>query len=293
VIDTALYSFYTGSHNFRMRRIDALLWWVSVAQAQKHFTRVELLADARGAEILGQIGLPFDRVRVGLADIAPHLRSLWTHSKLYALRELAAEGARVMHLDPDVFWWQAPPERVLTAQCCMQGPFPLRIAHLRLYDRMVLPPRWIVNPPCGHNSGMIGSDTPERLHTWATDVLAAIENPLNAAHISSVDYFIAASFAEETSQHGYFERIQTLFPSDKISKEEWAAAGYTHLAGGLKYTDDVYLRTWRRMRREHPEALARIEAVEEWEAPTGRLERAVMAERGMIMTNDETQSAHR
>lgn len=260
MIRTAIWSLYTGHKKFALSRSDAALWWLSVFHARQHFAQVELMADARGAELLAALGIAFDRVRIGFPEMPDYAREIPTQGKLYALRELARESTAAVHLDHDVILWQPLPARLLGAQCCMQSAYALNAEYERLYAELVLPPRWMRSPRRGYNSGILGSADPARLREWAEDAVGALNHPDNARHIYYVDYFIARCLVEETSQHGYFERITPLFETQP-HEEDFVAAGYTHLAGNMKRLPEIAARLERRMTAEHPEAWERIVAL--------------------------------
>jgi hypothetical protein len=253
VIETAVFSLYTGARGFRMTRADASLWWLSVSLAHRHFPRVELMADARGAVLLRRLGIRFDRIRLGFREIPNHARELPTQAKLFALRDLAREGTSAISVDHDVLLDAPLPTELLRAECVLQSPFPLGPHYLALAKTLFLPPQWRA-PEAAYNAGLLGSDNPRRLLSWAEAAIGVLHHPANARHLRNGDNFTFRSLVEETSHAGYFDSVTPLY-------FDRPPIGYAHFAGDAKRRPENFERIAARIESEHPEAWALIEAL--------------------------------
>lgn len=96
-----------------------LAWTFSCLQLRQFHDEVELVTDARGKQILiDQLQLPYTQVRVELDALDNANPHLWALGKLWAYR---SQTAPFLHVDSDVFVWDALPTYLTDAPLAAQG----------------------------------------------------------------------------------------------------------------------------------------------------------------------------
>ena len=88
---------------------DSDFWWLSNALAKKHYKNVHLVTDSIGAKALESLG--WSSISVVLDDIPDYQRAFWSIGKLYACLEAVKAGKPFVHIDHDVFLWNALPKK--------------------------------------------------------------------------------------------------------------------------------------------------------------------------------------
>lgn len=248
---------------------DAESFWcscvLSVLLAQRHLGRVALYTDARGAQLLEPLRLPFDEVhRVFDGFAYPH--QLWMASKLQTYRR---QQEPFVHLDLDAYLWAPLPPRLagagLVAQSgeedfgCYDGVLAYFLDHagyvpdfvrhhVAKYGRKVR----------ALNAGIYGGHNLSAIHAGCDAAFATIEHPANRA-----------MFADLAANHGHggglfyeFNILLEQYFAGVYFHEHQLAVGYvlsdqeppyfTHLLGGAKRQPDNVRDLKDRVARDYP-----------------------------------------
>ncbi len=89
---------------WREQRHHYMSWAYSCLQLRKYYSKVELVTDQYGKELLiDRLQLPYTSVRVELDQLNHYDKHLWTLGKLHAYR---IQEEPFLHVDSDVFIWE-------------------------------------------------------------------------------------------------------------------------------------------------------------------------------------------
>ncbi|WP_162941695.1 DUF6734 family protein [Desertimonas flava] len=249
-----------------------LAWVLSFECARRHHETTALVTDAVGAELLVDgLGLEFDDVSLSLDRLGAADRSWWTVGKLVAIAE---QSEPFVHLDPDVFLWNALPDRLTGAAVFAQNPEAYEPGSTYYKPELIetaltatggwLPPEWdwyrrpgVV--PRGECCGIVGGNDVRLLRHYAETGLRLIGDPGNAAGLAALperqaltitleQYLLAACVEHHRTPISY------LFPTWAAAGDEPTAieAGFTHLIADTKREPGVVARLEQRVRREFP-----------------------------------------
>lgn len=110
-------SFWTKG--FRADQLNINFWKLSLALARKHYKKVHLVTDSRGAELLKD--LPFESFSLDLNDLYNiNSGKVWSLGKIYTYYKIAKNGP-FLHLDSDVLLWEKLPEELLDSEIFAQS----------------------------------------------------------------------------------------------------------------------------------------------------------------------------
>ena len=110
-------SFWT--QGFRADQLNINFWKLSLALAKKHYKKIHLITDTKGAELLKD--LPFESVALYLNDLKGiNSGKVWSLGKIYAYYKIAKNGP-FLHLDSDVLLWERLPEELLSSEVFAQS----------------------------------------------------------------------------------------------------------------------------------------------------------------------------
>ena len=257
-----------------------LSWILSVGQATQHYPDLWLVTDSDGARLLvDTLGLPFRHVDLGFdALAASHDPEWWVLGKLTAY---AAQTAPFVHLDNDVFLWNALPAAVTAAPVFAQNPEIFYIEDQSLYrleaflhgiERLGgwLPPEWSWYARRRGNRalccGIFGGHDVNFIRHYAQSAVAVIRHPRNQAvwptlgvrdNILVEQYFLSAclEFHRNDLASPYVGlEAAYLFSSSAEAFDPLAATrlGYTHLIGDAKNNRDIADRLEHRVKSNYP-----------------------------------------
>ena len=100
-------------------KYNLLSWVLSANQLRQHYEDVELYTDELGAEILiDKLKLPYSKVHIVLNELDGYHRDLWAISKI---KTYSLQDEPFLHVDGDVFIWDAFPEALMQAQLITQN----------------------------------------------------------------------------------------------------------------------------------------------------------------------------
>jgi hypothetical protein len=284
---------YRAGSGFRWRAPvhHLLAWGLSFRLAQAHYPQTVLVTDSPGRALLaGRLGLPFSHVSTELDRLRGADPAWWALGKLTAY---SLQDQPFVHLDTDVFLWQALPDGLAGAPVLAQHPETYHQADDRCGPRIVedafaragvpLPAewQWSRSRPARHfvqaNCGIVGGTQVGFLRGYAQLALDLVLSPRHAAAWAAVpgkaelnttvEQFLLVACAEyhrsdPASPHrGVYLRY--LFPSTGAAFDPARAArlGYTHLLAEAKQDPQVTARLAARVRREDPAFYRRCERV--------------------------------
>ena len=259
MIDKAIYSFWTkpmGDKYVGFRSEKSLIecFSISVMMSRKHFSKVELVTDIKGKELLiDKYGLPFTSVSTELEEALKDIdQKHWAIGKIYACK---IQKEPFIHIDNDVIWFKKPPIELLKADACFQNEevdeevdfnnmnsYHYLIKHAK--DNYIDCPNYINwDNTCAYNCGIIGFNRLEHLDTWWQAALKYID------YIDSYfgkeydtwfeltclifEQFYIVSICDKFNYDVKF--IKKDFVDDDTSK----LLGYTHLISESKRTEYV------------------------------------------------------
>ena len=120
-------SFWTGKikhiseNNFgwASSKYNLISWILSINQLRKYYENVELYTDELGAEILiDTLKLPYSKVHIVLNELDSYHKDLWAISKI---KTYALQKEPFLHVDGDVYIWDAFPEDLMKADLITQN----------------------------------------------------------------------------------------------------------------------------------------------------------------------------
>lgn len=261
-------------------------WILSVETARRHYPETVLYTDDDGARMLVDgLDLPFAEVSTALNGLRAADPQWWVLGKLQAYR---AQTKPFVHIDTDVFLWNALPSVVADASVFGQNPEwfafggdswyrPKRYdACLRQHDGWVPEEwAWYVGRQGGEAvcCGVLGGQRADFLSYYADQALQFLEHPRNRSVWSSVgfllgdnilfeQYFLSACIAyhNNAANSPYRElNVQYLFrtPEEAYHTDRPRRSGYTHLIGGAKRNMAHARRLEQRVARDYPERYQR------------------------------------
>lgn len=268
-----------------------LAWGLSVRLARRRFPETALVTDSPGRALLvDHLGLRFTRVSTELDQLAGVDPSLWALGKLLAY---SVQEEPFIHLDTDVFLWQALPLRLLEAPVLAQNPerFYLgdHVAGPRIVERgfardqLSLPDEWEWSRSCWGkhlrqaNCGIVGGTDVAFLRYYASLALELVLDPQHAtvwgaipdreSVTTTIEQFLLAACVEFHRSHPTSPfrgvHLKYLFPSwdAAFSPMTVRRVGFTHLLAEAKRDERVMRRLEQRVRREDREFYSRCLAV--------------------------------
>jgi hypothetical protein len=223
---------------------------VSVLLARKHYDRVEMVTDLKGARLFEKMQLPFTAMRTDLEgfDVNP---MAWAAGKMkvYAMQE-----EPFIHIDQDVFLFKALPQRVVQAPIFAQSHEPRSLYNVaipktpkRHLERLVTPDSaW----DC-YNAGILGGHDLEFIRDYATKGIEAIRE-LDVIDPYTMTIYEQAWLARHARDCG--KTVTTLF--DHRRPHDAETLGYCHLMQ-CKHTEECVGKVRRRLQSMDPEMFNR------------------------------------
>lgn len=194
---------------------------LSVLLAKKHYGRVEMVTDDAGADLFQRMGLVFDKVSLDLNGFEAPVDA-WAAGKIHAY---AIQQEPFIHIDHDVFLFQAFPEWLTSADVVAQSDEPryryndsltkCLPAHqdiLRLPDE-----RWHA-----YNTGIFGGNDIEFIQAYSNKALELIRE-YSEFHWWAMPTYEQAFLSRFADDRG---KQVTLLLQDEDEAED---LGYCHL----------------------------------------------------------------
>jgi hypothetical protein len=252
-------------------------WGLSLRLASQHYSETALVTDSAGkALLIDALGLEFSEVSTELDCLRDTDPGWWVLGKLVAY---SRQDRPFVHLDTDVFLWQALPATLIAAPVFAQCPEqhslqndwcrPRDIEQLFERHALSLPAEWewassrITTWYREENCGILGVNRVDFIRHYAQHAMRIALDPSHAALWAEVagkdvysmlieQYFLAACIDyHRWNPHSVFRgvTIRHLFPSwgEAFNPEAAARVGYTHLQSDAKLHPEVTARLERRI----------------------------------------------
>ena len=261
MIDKAIYSFWSKPMDntyvgFNSEKSLIECFSISVMMSRKHFSKVELITDIKGKELLiDKYKLPFTSVSTELEEALKDINKRhWSIGKIYACK---IQKEPFIHIDNDAIWFKKPPIELLTADACFQNEEGIGYEHSYEYlrkhaiDNYKDYPKYIrFDESMAYNCGIMGFNKFDCLETWWKDALDYIK--------FTDSYFkdIYAIWHEDNPDHTLlplliFEQLFIVgickefnynvkfIKVDGVDDETSKLLGYTHLIANTKRSEYV------------------------------------------------------
>jgi len=265
-----------------------LAWGLSVDAAARHYPDTQLVTDDAGARLLiDKLKLPFARVSTALNSLDGEDPGWWALGKLEAYR---IQKSPFVHIDTDVFLWNALRPALASAGVIAQNPEPIVVGSscyrpgdleycLGRPDRGWLPKEWqwyrewapyVGRAEC---CGIFGGNHIDFIHYYARNALRIVRHARNrgalghfedkSGNMILLEQYLLTACLEYYEMHrgSRFDgvRIRYVFDSigDAYSREAAAEAGFTHLAAGAKRDPAIARNLEIRVETDLPEHFAR------------------------------------
>jgi hypothetical protein len=252
-------------------------WGLSLRMAREHYPETVLVTDTPGKALLvDALGLEFAQVSTELDRLHDADHGWWALGKLVAY---GLQDRPFVHLDTDVFLWQALPAALTAAPVFAQCPEGHAMQHawcrppdiVRLFERhgLTVPVEWewdssrIATWFREESCGIVGGNRVDFIRHYANAAIGMVLDPAHAAAWTELpdkgaynmlieQYFLAACVA----YHRYHPEsrfrgvtVRHLFPTweEAFNQRAAARAGYTHLLGDAKTHPEVADRLERRI----------------------------------------------
>ena len=106
---------------------------LSIYCASLHFPEVQFISTSWGVDMIKKLDLPITNYSTKLDDIIDIPRFFWAYGKIIAYCE---QDVPFVHIDNDVFLWDALPDRILNAYLCFQSHEPFSEVGYDYYRRL-------------------------------------------------------------------------------------------------------------------------------------------------------------
>jgi len=230
---------------------------LSVHCASRLFPEVQFISSSWGVDIMSQLDLPVTSYSNKLDEMktAGVSKYFWAYGKLIAYCE---QTKPFVHIDNDVFLWEALPKRILNAKLCFQSHEPFDSVGYKYYN--ILKECWVnapVKPKAiednevtdyAYNCGICGGNYLPFFKEWkatSEEYIFAPENQhvffdmyrniLIHQNLFHEQYFLSCL----VKKHGWRKKVQVLdVNAMNISRK----LKYTHIWGTTKKQRDVSAR---------------------------------------------------
>jgi hypothetical protein len=273
---------------WRSLRDHLLSWVLSVETSRRHFDAAHLVTDAVGADLLtNRLGLNFDAVSVCLDALDDTDPELWAMGKLHAYR---AQHAPFLHIDSDVYLWKPPPAAAYAADVFTTYPEQRRYgdacyspASLKADIRRVggwIPDELDAYVSSGgmliaENCAVIGGRRTDFIAAYADASITMLEHatnrhawalrrPMMSDMFIFEQHMLAAFLQFHADRPGSpfgGIRVNHFFADEYVAFRTGNDAGFTHLISRAKDDAELLARLDRRVRRDHPDLYARVDAM--------------------------------
>jgi len=268
-------------------------WALSLRLAAQHYPETVLVTDTAGKALLVDgLGLEFAQVSTELDRLRDVDPGWWALGKLVAY---SLQDRPFVHLDTDVFLWQALPAALAAAPVFAQCPERHALQHawcrpqdvVRLFERhgLKVPVAWdwscsrITTWFREESCGIVGGNRVDFIRDYAKLAMGMVLDPSHAAAWAELpdkeaynmlveQYFLGACvdyhrLHPESAFRGV--TIRHLFPTweDAYNPRSAARVGYTHLLGDAKSHPEVTERLERRIATMDPVLYRRCQRMAE------------------------------
>ncbi len=247
---------------------------LSVLCASRHFKEVQFISSNWGVDVITQLKLPITSYSDKLNEMKSVDRHFWAYGKLLAYCE---QTKPFVHIDNDVFLWDALAPRILNAKLCFQSHEPFDADGYQYYNmlkkcwgRAPVKPQDICDNPVddfAYNCGICGGNDLSIFEEWRKTSAEYIFAPANQEvffekekdmlmhqNLFHEQYFLACLI----KKHGWRDQVKVINP-DAMEVGNNEKRKYTHLWGTLKKDKGYMARVWLRLRDEDRELFDRVD----------------------------------
>jgi hypothetical protein len=146
---------------------------LSILCASRHFKEVQFISSDWGVDVIKPLGLPITSYSNKLNEMKSVSRFFWAYGKLLAYCE---QKEPFVHIDNDVFLWDALAPKILKARLCFQSWEPMDKVGYHYYNLLrpcfnhaPVKPKVIVDNPVhdfAYNCGICGGHDLEFFQEW-------------------------------------------------------------------------------------------------------------------------------
>lgn len=273
-IDKIVYSLWTkpsGGNilekavNWYSPKAQLLCLALSVHKSAEHFSKVELVTDSEGWDIIKELNLPFTSVKTILDDIPEEQFGFWALGKIYAYQ---AQDEPFIHLDNDAILWDGLPDWAKKSELFVQntedkdwfeGSYRAEVRHASKVLEY-FPPNWNKTSEA-YCTGIFGGTDIEFIKDYCAEALKFINDPRNrrgwfmisnkGSYCIIFEQYLLACMADSHSKNvTFFDKF--------LDKKKLASYGYTHIWGAKKEKNIETLLT-KSLGKHYPEALKQVE----------------------------------
>ncbi|MEL6538847.1 MAG: DUF6734 family protein [Bacteroidota bacterium] len=244
-------------------------WALSVLTLRNYFEEVVLITDTPGKHLLiDTLQLPYTQVRVELDELDELPAGLWAAGKIKAY---ATQEAPFVHVDNDIFLWDALPKSLLEAPFLVQSmeheqDFP---DYRNTIDQLAEIEAWMPtsfdsirngsSPILAYNAGLWGGNDLGFIHTFCEAAFAFIQNnrsrwnQMNLGDFNSI-YEQVLSYQlskEENVPAQYLMKDYRVHPT--MFREVPTKRKFIHLLSLFKGSYEYCRQLTLRLRRDFPE----------------------------------------
>lgn len=275
IIDKAVYSLWTkpsgdilsNATNWYSPKSQLACLALSVLTSKTFFSKIELVTDSEGWEVIKQLSLPFTSVKTILDEIPEHEKGFWSLGKIYAYQ---AQNEPFVHIDNDAILWKGLPKWAKQAQLFVQNTednnwfenaYRSEINHATKV-LSYFPKNWeVVNE--AYCAGIFGGTDLEFIKQYCNEALKFLRHKANEKAWSNIknkgsycivfEQYILACLAE-------YYNVKTIFFDQFLDKRRLKDLGYTHIWGAKK---DKNLETvlLNHLSNNYPETLQNVQNV--------------------------------
>jgi hypothetical protein len=252
-------------------------WALSCLQLKRFYDEVCLYADSESARMLiDKLGLPYSEVVCNLDTFDSYHPKLWALPKI---NTYSKQETPFLHVDGDVFIWQAFDQHLLKGELICQNEeaateyyetiFPALASNLAYLPREIIEERNLNRPIRAYNAGILGGIDYTFYKRYASKAFELVDR--NKAALQSIDVNAFNIFFEQylfyCMSRQAKHQVRVLI-TELISDNRYRGFGdfidvphskqYLHLIGGYKKNKTVCDQMAARLRHDHPEYYERI-----------------------------------
>ena len=280
MIKKAVFSYFNPDESFGNRcgfnKFSDFLFTqsLSILCASRHFKEVQFISSDWGVDMMKQLGLPVTSYSNKLNEMKDVSRFFWAYGKLLAYNE---QDKPFVHIDNDVFIWDALAPRILNARLCFQSHEPMHLDGYHYYNMLrpcfnkaKVKPQIIVDNPVhdfAYNCGICGGHDMDFFKEWikcSQEYIFAPENQklffktygdiIIHQNLFHEQYFAASLI----KAHDLRKEIKVINKDAKKAGED-ASRKYTHYWGTTKTDRGNMARVRMRLHDEDYELYNRVD----------------------------------
>jgi hypothetical protein len=255
MIKKAVFSYFNPDESFGNRcgfnKFSDFLFTqsLSVLCASRVFKEVQFISSDWGIDVIKPLDLPITSYSNKLNEMKNVSKYFWAYGKLLAYNE---QTVPFVHIDNDVFIWDALAPRLLKARLCFQSHEPFKLPGYHYYemlrpcfDKAKVKPQVIVDNPVydfAYNCGICGGHDLDFFKEWikcSAEYIFAPENE-RLFYKTYGDVIIHQNLFHEQYFAASLIKSKELRPEVKVINKDAVEAGndpfhkYTHLWGTTK-----------------------------------------------------------